>query len=183
MLLVAYVRFLSFNTGFICGGLTLSVTLGLVHGLVSGRAFHDLKNVSSRTSFVTRRYIGAVLSALALAVVAHPAVSSLVDSKFVMAGILTTLSAIMTSCMACQFFQVPSWVAQTFGEKKAVCISWIDATAFFINAPVWALVGRLVETQGWSVAFIMIAALFGLGGMSMTRAMSQVLEKQQQQQS
>lgn len=164
----------------ICGGLTLSVTAGLVHGLVSGRAFHKTKDVTRQQAFISRRYAGAVLSALALAIVAHPAVASLITSKYIMAGILVVLSACMTSCMAFQFFQIPSMVAQTFDSKKAVCISWMDATAFFMNAPIWALVGHVVATQGWSMAFCIIAALFGLGGIVMTSTITPVLEKQQE---
>lgn len=154
------------------------MTVGLVHGLVTGCAFHDIKDVAQQKAFIARRYAGAVLSALALSVVALPSISSLIHSKFLMAAILTVLSACMTSCMAFQFFQIPSMVAQTFGEEKAVCISWIDASAFFLNAPIWVTVGHLVAMQGWSHAFTMIAALFGLGGMVMTKAITPVLEKQ-----
>jgi MFS family permease len=156
------------------------VTAGLVHGLVSGRAFHNTKDVTRQQAFISRRYAGAVLSALALAIVAHPAVASLITSKYITAGILVVLSACMTSCMAFQFFQIPSMVAQTFDSKKAVCISWMDATAFFMNAPIWALVGHVVATQGWSMAFCIIAALFGLGGFIMTSTITPVLEKQQE---
>jgi len=157
------------------------VTAGLVYGLVSGRAFHNIKDTTRQKTFIARRYAGAVFSALALAVVAHPAVSSLISSKLIMASLLTGLSACMTFCMAFQFFHIPSMVAQTFGENKAVCLSWMDAMGFFLSAPIWATVGQLVATRGWSMAFVMIAALFGVGGMVMTKAITPVLEKQQQQ--
>ena len=69
-------------------------------------------------------------------------------------------------------------LARTFGDNNAVCLSWLEAMAFFMNAPIWAMVGKMVPQLGWSAAFVMVAALFGVGGFVMLHAIPPVLEEQ-----
>ena len=87
--------------------------------------------------------------------------------KNTIATIITLASGILASSLAVQFYQFPSKFAQNFGDDKAICISFVDAIAFFVASPIWKSVSNIVTsdsfTDGWSVAWLMLTAFFALG--------------------
>ena len=75
--------------------------------------------------------------------------------------------------------------ANTFGQNKAVALSLFDGLGFLLAAPVWAMTGKVVAMagqHGWTIAWLMLAAMFGAGGKTMLKALPSVMLKQQQQQ-
>ena len=120
----------------------------------------------SKKRFIFNRHIRAVVSALTIAIMSKSAVIATLGKKMI-AAIITMASGILASSLAVQFYQFPSKFAQNFGEDKAVCISFVDAMAFFVASPIWKSVSNLVTgdsfTDGWSVAWMMLTAFFALG--------------------
>lgn len=158
----------------LAGGFTLSITLGLIHGLVTGN--HKLSqhtHISQKKTLFQRRYMKATAAAVGLTLAAHYG-----RPGMIMTGAIALLSSIMASSLAFQYFQFPSMIARMFGHHKAVCISFIDGFGFLLSAPVFASIGRLVPTMGWSSAWMLMAGLFAVGGTIMMRNIPHVLEPQ-----
>lgn len=173
-------------SGAVCGGLTASVTLGFVHGLVKGRKFHDLKDIHSKSKMLAQNYSFAVIAALGMALCANQWLRNLVfPSKYLLATVVAVLSGSIASSLSFQFYQIPQMAASTFGHNRAVCLSLMDGLGFFLCAPVWAATNQLVSNfgkHGWSLTWILLAALFSLGGKSMMGIIPTVIKKQQLQQ-
>jgi len=167
----------------VCGGLTASVTLGFVHGLANGRHFHSMENTTQKEGMLKERYTSAALSALVLALCANQGFGVLLGSPGLLAVLVALASGMMASSLSFQFYQIPPMVASLFGENKAVCLSFLDGIGFLLVAPIWATMGGVVTNpsfgaHGWSVAWGLLAGLFGMGGVLMLKGLHPVLEKQ-----
>lgn len=164
----------------ISGGLTSSVTIGFVHGLVTGRKFDSMQSVAEKRRFLNKRYENAVLSALALSVCANGQVASALGTVAVTL-LVSLASFMMASSMSFQFYQLTPLVSKTFGKNIAICISFLDGVGFFVSAPIWAAVSHVIgnnNTHGWSVAWIMLAGWFGVGGVLMSNALPSFIKDQ-----
>jgi hypothetical protein len=167
------------------GGLTLSITLGLVTGLMTGsRKFTQLEATASaggqnvveaKRRFLAKRYLFSFLATMALTATAHfgPA---LIASKLVLTGLVSLLSGVMAANIAFQYFQFPAMIAKAkFGNHKPVVISFLDGFGFLLSAPIFAAVGRIVPSSGWSSAWGMLAVLFGSASLLMLASIGPVL--------
>jgi MFS family permease len=167
-------------SGSLCGGLTAFLTLGFLHGVTKGKAFHALEDAPSKSRMLRRAYTRAVMSAVGLALCANQWLTDiLLPSKMVLAGVAALLSATMASSLSIQYYQIPTIVSNTFGKNKAVCLSLLDALAFFLSAPFLAATGQIVGRlgdYGWSTALTMLATLFVLGGFLLVDILPRALE-------
>lgn len=172
------------DLGAICGGLTASVTLGFVHGLFKGRKFHDLKSIASKSRMLSKAYTSSVVAALGMALCANQWLRRIIfPSEYLLAIVLAIMSGAIASSLSFQFYNIPLMAASTFGQNRAVCLSLLDGLGFFLSAPIWAITAKIVgssKTHGWSMAFLMLAALFSLGGKSMMGIIPTVIKKQEQ---
>jgi MFS family permease len=171
-------------SGSLCGGLTAFLTLGFLHGVTKGKEFHALDDASSKSRMLRRAYTRAVLSAVGLALCANKWLTDiLMPSKLVLAGVAALLSANMASNLSLQYYQIPTIVSNTFGENKAVCLSLLDALAFFLSAPFLAATGQIVGRMGdygWSLALTMLAGLFVAGGVLLVDILPHALDPQEE---
>jgi MFS family permease len=160
----------------ISGGLTLSITLGLVYGLVTGsKQFAGLAHCqTSQRRFLAKRYVLNVAATLGLTALA--ATGGTLGNKIVLAAAVALLSGTLASNIAFQYFQFPSMIAKLFGEHKAVCISFLDGFGFLLSAPIFAATAKLVPSLGWSSTWGLLAVLFGAAGALMLYAIAPVLE-------
>ena len=152
----------------LCGALTTSVTVGLLHGLGSGSKRAD-------ETTLKRCYRRAVLSCLGLAACAYPPLSSLLFPNRVLWTVsVALLSGVVASSLALQFYQLPPLVSANFGSSKSVCLSFMDGMGFFMSATLWVGLGQLVGSpHGWTKAFVACGALFASGGLCMLNALPQ----------
>ena len=96
----------------VAGGLTLSVTLGLVYGLVTGqRKYVAAETVPLRRAFLQKRYLTSVAATLGLVVLAQ--CGGLGVSPVLRTGLVALLSGTMTSNVAFQYFQFPAKIAKS----------------------------------------------------------------------
>jgi hypothetical protein len=161
----------------LCGGLTLSSTIGLLHGLKSARSFARLQTVKEKERFMKRRYIGATLSALSLAACAmvSSAGRGVNLSNNVTACWIAVSAFFLTSNTAFLFFHIPNMVAKTFASQ-AVCLSAIDAVGFFVAAPIWKAFSLIQEAgYGYGASWMMVTSIFVMGGTLMCRFIKPVL--------
>jgi MFS family permease len=169
-------------SGSLCGGLTAFLTLGFLHGVTKGKEFHALQDAPSKSRMLRRAYTRAVMSAVGLALCANTWLTDiLIPSKMVLAGVAALLSASMASSLSIQYYQIPTIVSNTFGENKAVCLSLLDALAFFLSAPFLAATGQIVGRlgdYGWSTALTMLATLFVVGGFLLVDILPHALDPQ-----
>lgn len=167
-------------SGSVCGGLTAFLTLGFLHGVTKGKAFHALEDAPSKSRMLRRAYTRAVMSAVGLALCANTWLTNiLIPSKIVLAGVAALLSATMASSLSIQYYQIPTIVSSAFGENKAVCLSLLDALAFFLSAPFLAATGQIVGRlgdYGWSTALTMLATLFVVGGFLLVDILPRALD-------
>ena len=70
-------------------------------------------------------------------------------------------------------------VASVFGENQAVCLSFMDGVGYSMAAPIWAVVGKVVANDdlGWTAAWVLLAILFAIGGMTMLRTLPTIWEQ------
>lgn len=165
----------------LCGGLTASITVGFIHGLVSSSSFHSLPSIQLKTNMLKRRYFGGGVASLLLAISANHGVISMLHNPHLLAFILVCASGFMASCLAFQFYQLPNIIANAFFTHNAVALSLLDGVAFLTVAPIWAILGRLVrqfQTHGWSLAWAFVAALYAVGGIMCVKVMPTILERQ-----
>jgi len=159
----------------ICGGLTASVTLGFIHGVVTASTYPS-KDLAGKRHMLSQRYRNAVVAALLLAASAaqngrmHP---------YATASTVFFASGAMASSLSFQFYQIPNMVASVFGENQAVCLSFMDGVGYSMAAPIWAVVGKVVANDdlGWTAAWVLLAILFALGGMTMLRTLPTIWEQ------
>mgnify|MGYP005846948067 CR=1 FL=1 len=103
----------------ICGGLTLSITLGLVYGLVTGsRKYAKCANLAEKRSFLKKRYITSVAATLGLVGLSH--FGGRIPNRYITAALVALFSGTMASNIAFQYFQFPAMISQKFGDHKAV---------------------------------------------------------------
>ena len=164
----------------VCGGMTLSVTLGLVHGLLSGsKQYTTLETKDEKMSFLQYRYMSHVLCGLGLAGVSYYgpifiAQESSTNTMQILSEVLVAmgvviLSAAMASTIAFQYFQLPAMIAQTYGgDNKAVCISWLDGIGYMFSIPTFRALGVFVVPRfGWPAGWLMLSCLFFVGAIVM----------------
>jgi len=166
-----------------CGGLTASMTVGFLLGLSNTRKFYDKPDIKSKTRFLGRKYFGAFLSVLGLALCGNQnIVNTFIPSKKILAGIIALLAGSMSYNLSFQVYQIPPMVASTlFEENKAVCLSLLDAFGFFLASPVWAGTSCLISGMGhngWMATWTLLATLFAIGGSIMVKVMPKILLKQ-----
>ena len=163
----------------VCGGLTLSIALGLMHGLVvNSQHFTELQSPQARKRFLSLLYLVAVLATAGLAVVASGDVHAwLPHNGILRTSLIFFFSGAMASTMAFQFYQLPPMIAQSlFGQDKAVCISLLDGCGFLFSAPIFAATSHFIPNYGWASAWIMFALLFGVTGAIMVQSLGPVLQ-------
>lgn len=174
----------------ICGGLTLSITLGLVQGLVSGsKKFGTCADLSQKRTFLKKRYIATVAATfglMALSKIGSGGAGGF--SRFLMPALVAIMSGIMASNISFQYFQFPAMIAQKYGDHKAVVISFLDGFGFLLSAPIFATIGRVVPTMGWSAGWSLLGGLFGAAALLMMSSINPILkltqtpaEKEQQE--
>jgi len=178
-LLGSFVREVTGLPIYLCGSLTSSVTIGFVMGLISSRNIDLLTSPRDKKLFISRRYHRAALSAIGLALCANQSIGTFFSSAAHVIAI-AFLSGMMAYSVAFQFYQFPTAFANTFDDDRAVCISFMDGIACLVMAPIWSLVSMLaasaqIGSHGWSVAWLIIASLFGIGGNVMMRNLSSVI--------
>lgn len=163
-------------TGYLCGSLTTSVTLGFVLGLIKGRDFEDLDSISEKKAFVFKRYSGAALSAVAIAILANKEVGAMLG-QYVYAGAITILTGVAAALVGYQFYQLPSKYATSFGKDKAVYISFNDGICFLALSPFWPkIIGIAASSeQGWTQSWLIIAGFIAAGGAIMTKSLEKVV--------
>ena len=138
------------------GAFTLSSTFGLLHGLSAGRNFGAMDG-PEKERFMERRYVGAILSTISLAVCAYAA-DFIQRPKLV--AVWIALSAFgLTSNTVFLFFNIPNIVANTF-PSQAVCLSTIDAVGFGVAAPMWKAFGILAAKYNFSTSWLFMATIF-----------------------
>lgn len=160
----------------IAGGLTLSITFGLMYGLVTGsKKFSALQGKpEEQKKFLAKRYRKSFAATLGLGLVAS--FGGFLQSNILTAAVVALLSGTMIANVAFQYYQFPALIAKEFGQHKAVCISFLDGFGFLLSAPIFATCSKLVPTSGWSSAWVMLAALFGAAGVLMVKSIGPVLE-------
>lgn len=180
------------------GGLTASITLGFVHGVVvTGRAWKTRATTArAKRSLFAQKYATAVGSALVLAGLAvldsgaigiggmgnvlatlPPSVASALP--WIKAGVVALASGLMASSLSFQFYQMPPTIAQLYGKNRAVVTSWFNAMGFFIAAPVWATAATWLQDfprWGWPAVWGQLALLFGVAGILMGQALPSVFQ-------
>jgi len=166
-----------------CGGLTASMTIGFLSGLSNIQKFHNQVNAKSKTRFLRRRYQGAAISVLGLALCANSNFVNIVfPSKKVLAGVIALLAGSMAFNLSFQVYQIPAMVSSTlFEENKAVCLSLLDAFGFFLASPVWAAASYMISVMGengWIATWTLLSVLFSIGGTIMVNVLPIVLRKQ-----
>ena len=182
-ILVSFYYEMTYLPHNICGGLTLSVTLGLVHGLISGsKRYTTMDNLGQKMTFLRNRYIGNIISVLGLALLSFygPIFISndaTVIRRLVVASSLFVLSAGMASSVAFQYFQLPAMIAQEYADSKAVCISWLEGIGFMFSIPTFRALVFVVPRHGWPVGWGILSVLFALGGAIMLKSIGPILDK------
>ena len=168
--------------GQICGGLTLSVTLGLAYGLVRSSSFPKLTTVEAKRNSVLRLYVTAIASAIALALVSTSTIRQYLPTGHAMAAIIALISGTMAASLAFPYYQIPAMVASTmFGENKSVCLSFLDGLGYLLVAPTWATTSKIVKSHGWTAAWSLLALIFAMSGIIMVKVLPPVLEEQERQ--
>lgn len=163
----------------VSGGLTISCTLGLVHGLSRGRKFFDLPDSIQKMSSLRRNYARGVLAALGLALCGGPWLSHMIPSKTLFAGILALLSATISSSLSFQFYQIPGMMLGDFQQSKAVFLGLTDGVCYIAGSQIFKAMGFLASSlkYGWPVAWCGVATMIALGGNVMLRNIEPVLKK------
>lgn len=160
----------------ICGGLTLSITFGLIHGLVTGsNKYTQLQTVRQKKVFLKNRYVGNVAATLGLAALSYYG-QTLIGNNVLLAVLAFFLSAMMASTVSFQVFQLPAIIAQKYGDHQAVCISFLDGFGYLFSIPVFSVLGTLVPRHGWESGWGLLAVLFSLGGIALVSSIGPVLK-------
>jgi hypothetical protein len=166
-------------SGTMAAGMTSSVTIGFVLGLLQGNMFSKMESVKGKMSMIKRNYVVSVLSTMGLAACGIKGVSNLVGGNvnIVMAAI-TVFSGIIASAVSFQFYNFANLMSSTmFPEHSSVALSLTDAVGFFTTAGILGINSRLLGKFGWCASWAFMASAFAFGGISMTRAIQPVLAK------
>ena len=164
-----------------CGGLTASLTIGLMVGLLlqDGEAFFS-SSLSQQRTQISKWYQQAVGSLMGLAILAALS-SSMVLPQSLRIVLACLGSGTFGAKMAFMFFQLPSLVASVeFPAHKAICLSLLESIGFFATAPIWKGVGWMVSSLGgWTTAWLAVAGIVGVCGVTLVHTISPLLERQQ----
>ena len=168
-----------------CGGLTASLTIGLMVGLLlqDGEAFFS-SSLSQQRTQISQWYQQAVGSLMGLAVLAAISTTTMLPQslRIVLACVG---SGTFGATLAFMFFQLPSLVASVeFPAHKAICLSLLESIGFFATAPIWKGVGWMVSSSqsslgGWTTAWLAVAGIVGVCGVTLAHTISPLLERQQ----
>jgi MFS family permease len=172
-----FIRQVTLLSPSLCGGLTLSLTVGFVHGLSNTQRYHDITDVDGKVQMLRRSYVVAIVSTLALAACGLPQYQKLVPSS-VMAAMIAILTAIMGSSLSFQYYQLPNVASSTFGQDDSICLSFFDALGFLVSAGVWATFGWLISNShgyGWSLGLSFLAALYAAGATLLLRQLPELI--------
>ena len=149
---------------------------------MTGKKVVDLETIDEKKLFIFRRYSGAVLSAVALAILANETVGIYLG-QYGLAAAITLVSGLLATSVGFQFYQLPPKYAPTFGRDKAVFTSWCDGVCFLLLSPFWSSLSGLVAAnglQGWTCSFLIIAAFIAIGGTIMTNSLESVMRLDKQ---
>lgn len=160
----------------ICGGLTLSVILGVLHGLITGSK-HTERMVSTEESllFFKNRYIKSTVATLALAGLTYLGPGAIPNGA-IMATLVAFLTATMASNVAYQYYHFPAMIAKKFPDHQAVCISFLDGFGYLLSVPLFASLGVIIPKWGWASGWGMLTVLFAAGGVVMMKSIPNILE-------
>lgn len=159
----------------ICGGLTLSITLGLIHGLITAsKKTAKLQGPKEWERFLRKRYITSIAASFGLTTLAYLGLDR-ISNPHVMAALLVGLSGTMSSNIAYQFYQMPVLIADRYAGHDAVCISFLDGFGFLFSAPLFASLGVIVPEFGWPVGWGMLSSLFAIAGLVMMKSIVPIL--------
>jgi hypothetical protein len=162
--------------GTLAAGLTSSVTIGMVFGLIQGGIFSKMDSVDEKMKMVKKNYTISLFSVLGLAVCGLGKVAHFINNSNVVAAGIALFSGIMASTVSFQFYQFPNLVsANVFPENSAVSLSLLDAAGFFVTAQVLAANNQILGKFGWSASWTFLAMIFGIGGTVMSKAIQPVL--------
>ena len=176
----------SFCLDSMCGGLTASLTIGLMVGLLlqDGEAFFS-SSLSQQRKQISKWYQQAVCSLMGLAVLAAlSSTSNTILPQSLRIALACVGSGTFGAKMAFMFFQLPSLVASVeFPAHKAICLSLLESIGFFATAPIWKGVGWMVSSSqsslGWTTAWLAVAGIVGVCGVTLVHTISPLLERQQ----
>jgi len=168
----------------LAAGLTSSVTIGFVLGLIKGNSFSKMESVKEKMNMIKNSYVVSVLSTLGLALCGIHGMSKFVGgNSSLIAAAITLFSGIIASTVSFQFYQFPNLVSATvFPENSAVALSLTDAIGYFVTASILGVNTHLLGNFGWSTAWAFMAVIFGIGGAVMIRAIEPVLIQSQENQ-
>lgn len=159
----------------VCGGLTLSVTLGLVHGLISGaKKTASMTSIREQQIFLRNRYITSVMSTMGLTAVAILG-PSVISNPLVMASLVALLSATMASSVSYQCYQLPAMIAQNFAGHEAIVIASLDGFGYLLSVPLLAAISVIVPKYGWSSGWGMMSVLAAAAGCVMVQSIPPIL--------
>ena len=143
-------------TQSVCGGLTLSITLGLVYGLVSGaKKFAKCEDLSQKRGFLKKRYLTSVAATLGLTALAHLGATGVIANRIVISALVAIMSGVMASNIAFQYFQFPAMIAQKYGEHKPVVIRYdilfpsLFCVNYCLNTRLNVSLFYLLQFPGW----------------------------------
>ena len=163
---------------YLAGSLTTSVTLGFIAGLVSGKKVEDLDSLGEKKTYLYKRYLTSVVCALGLAALSTESVGALFTPT-ALAAAITIVSGLLATFIGFQFYQLPPKYATTYGQDKAVFISWMDGFGFLLLSPFWStLQGGVAKLgmQGWTNTWLTVAAFIFAGGSVMTYNLGTIMQ-------
>mmetsp|Transcript_16452 Transcript_16452/g.41273 ORF Transcript_16452/g.41273 Transcript_16452/m.41273 type:complete len:582 (+) Transcript_16452:349-2094(+) len=156
-------------------GLTSSVTIGFVIGLVRGTIFNKLDSVKGKINMIRNSYVIAGLSTFGLAACGVKTVTNMFSANVIMAAV-TLLSGFIATSVSFQFYQLPNLMSTTlFPESSSVALSLADAVGFLVTAGVMGFSSLVLGAFGWSAAWAFMAVIFSMGGATMVHAMRPIL--------
>jgi len=162
----------------ICGGLTVTIILGAIIGLLSGTKHiaRMTDNIKAQQSFFSKRQIGNVISTMGLAGLSY--FSSSIPNKILMAGMIAVLSSFMSATVSYQYYHFPAAIGNLFGdEHAAVCLSFLDGLGYLLSVPIFEALGEVVPRFGWGPAWLMLSGLFGAAGFIGMKSLLPVLQQ------
>ena len=160
---------------YLSGGLTCSVTLGLMHGLMTSKTGDFACHSTARKrEYLKERYVRSVCSTMMLGLLAALYYSTISCNPMLLTLFAAASSGVLASSIAWPFYQLPSIFSFAFGNNKAVFLSFVDGMGFLLSSPVWAAAGWMVQRNlfgcGWAIAWGCLAVLLGMGGVLSMKA-------------
>ncbi|CAB9525224.1 expressed unknown protein [Seminavis robusta] len=159
----------------ISGGLTITITFGLIQGLISGaKKYAKCATLEDKRNFLKKRYVACISATLGLVALSQVG-AGLLPNRWAMTAALALVSGIMASNISFQYFQFPAMIAQRYGDHKPVVISFLDGFGFLLSAPIFAAISKIVPSMGWSSGWGLLATLFGSAAVLMLTCINPIL--------